>query len=391
MGSSGGYDVAIIGGGACGATTAFFLRREGLSIAVIDKGPAGLEASWASAGMIGPERCPQRDPWFLESSTLSRRQYDELVPQLQEITGRAISYGGDGHLVIARREDEAAVLRDLVEVQCQGDVEAHLLDGTAARQREPALPEDVIAAAWSAQGRALDARSYTAAIIAAGRAAGVIYHEGAPVTGLLWQGGRVTGVRCGEVDVYADLVINAAGAWAGGIDPRLTHPVYPFHGQVMAVAMPMCGLRHNIARAGGSGYCTPRFDGRVIVGATHDQWGFQKKLTPEGLGYLGGIVQRVLPALAEQPVLDTWSGFRPGSHDGLPTLGADPRANGGYLWATGHSTAGMMQMPATALVLTDLVMQRPPRITIDALSVSRHFADALPLSGRRELSQFMAV
>ena len=82
----------------------------------------------------------------------------------------------------------------------------------------------------------------------------------------------------------------------------------------------------------------------------------------------------MLPDWVDQPVLDVWSGFRPGSPDGLPTIGVDPRTEGGtYFWATGQSVSGMMQMPAIAVVLVDLVMDCEPCIAIDVLSVKRYF------------------
>ena len=72
-------------------------------------------------------------------------------------------------------------------------------------------------------------------------------------------------------------------------------------------------------------------------------------------------------------MLDIWSGFRPGTPDSLATIGPDPRAaGGGHLWATGHSSNGMNQAPATAKVLTDLVLQREPRIPIEKNSIERY-------------------
>ena len=173
--------------------------------------------------------------------------------------------------------------------------------------------------------------------------------------------------------LLADIVINSAGAWAGRLDPKLTHPVFPLHGQAMSVQEPPTKLRHNLYRVGGHGYITPRADGRVVVGATGDQWGYQKKITAEGITYLGQIIPYVLPCLEGLPVLDIWSGFRPGSPDGLATIGPDPRAaGGGYLWAAGHSSNGMNQAPATAKVLTDLVLQREPRIPIEKNTIERY-------------------
>jgi glycine/D-amino acid oxidase-like deaminating enzyme len=78
-----------------------------------------------------------------------------------------------------------------------------------------------------------------------------------------------------------------------------------------------------------------------------------------------------MPHLAEQRVLDSWSGLRPGSPDGLPVVGSDPRVDGGFLWAAGHGGYGMMQNPATAKVVTDLVLKRAPRIPIASVDPGR--------------------
>jgi glycine oxidase len=368
----GTYDAVVIGGGACGCTTAYFLREEGLNVALADKGRVGQEASWASAGMIGPMASPPRDPWFLRATTLSKALYDELNERLFEETGRRIGYGGEGALCIAQNGREAEEARLEMAVQKAGGVPVQMLTGEEARRREPALPERVVAAAWMPEGRFLDARNYTATVALAAQQKGVIVHEGWPVTGMVWEGDRVIGVRSGPSELHAGVVINAAGAWAGRLDPRLTHPVYPDHGQIMAVAGPPCGLRHNVWPTGIWGYATPRTDGRVVVGATHDDWGFQKKVTPEGVALLSEIVRYVLPCLQDRPILDVWSGLRPGTRDGMPTLGPDPRVGGGYLWAAGFAASGMMQAPAAAKMVADMAMGRQPRIPMDQVRMERY-------------------
>ena len=366
------FDVVVVGAGACGCTTTYELAREGARVAMLDSGEVGREASWASAGIIGPGASPERDPWFALATRLSTERYGQLDGELRELTGRSIGYGGAGSLLVARTEEELPALRENADLYRAAGVEARLLGGAEARRREPALPEDVVEAALNPEGRHLDARAYTAAAAAAAQVLGAEVFPGRPVTGLEWNGDRVAGVRTDSGSLHAEVVVNAAGAWAGRIDERLTHPVFPVHGQIMAVAAPPAGLRHNVSRASGYGYATPRPDGRIVVGATHEAWGFAKRVTPDGLASLSDIVTSVLPILASQPIVDIWSGLRPGTIDSLPTVGPDRRAGGGYLWATGHYSSGMMQMPATALVVTDLALGRTPRLAIDQLAVDRY-------------------
>ena len=100
-------------------------------------------------------------------------------------------------------------------------------------------------------------------------------------------------------------------------------------------------------------------------------WGYQKKITADGFAFLAATVDELLPSLHDAPVLEIWSGLRPGTPDGLPTVGPDPRESGGYLWGAGHASSGMQQMRATAQVLTDLALQRTPRLPIHQLSIQR--------------------
>ena len=367
------FDVLIVGAGACGATSAYFLSGEGLKTGLLDQGRAGREASWASAGMIGPRSSPPRDPWFLQATTTSRQLYDRLAVELPEQTGASFGYGGEGALLLARTGAELDLL-DAAAWPPHPAVPQRRLDAREAREREPALPGDVTGAMWCPEDRFLDARRYTATVLQAAVLRGVDLLEGVRVTGLEWDGDRVIGVRSADRCWHAGTVINTAGAWAGGIDPRLTHPVYPDHGQIMALQGPPRGLRHNLSRVGAEGYATPRPDGRVIFGATHELWGYQKKITADGFAFLAATVDELLPALRDAPVLEIWSGLRPGTPDGLPTVGPDPRVRGGYLWGAGHASSGMQQMPATAQVLTDLALQRPPRLPIHQLAIQRYLA-----------------
>lgn len=364
------FDVIIIGGGAIGCTAAFFLTKAGLSVGLFDKGQMSREASWASAGMVGPSAAPGF-PWYQETTTLSKSLYDELNDELYHITNRRIGYGGNGMLTIASTESEAHALRQEHRHLQTSQIDSELLTGAEARKQEPALPENTLAALWAKDKRYLDARLYTEVIADAAQQLGVRRFPGTPVTGLLRNNNTITGVQTPTNLFCAGTTINAAGAWAGQIDPQLTIPVAPLHGQMMALSAPPTGLRHNIMKVGFWGYATPRDDGRVLIGATEDEWGYQKKVTPTGLAFLSDVTQTLLPILAESELLDTWSGLRPASPDGLPIIGPDPRVDGGFLWATGHTASGMMQAPATGVLLTDLITHNQSPISFDQVRINR--------------------
>jgi glycine oxidase len=365
------FDAVVIGAGAIGSTTAYFLAAEGVKVCLVDKGPAGREASWASAGMIQPSGSARAGSWPSRAAFLSRRLYDELEPKLLEETGRRIGYGGEGGLILAFSDDEAATLSRLAKDTSGEDHPPELLQGAGLRKREPGLADEVVAALLLPAHRFLDARTYTSVVAEAARKRGAVVREESPVTGLLWEGRKVTGVQTASEKIAAGTVVNCAGAWAGRIDARLPLPIRPVHGQILALQGPKAGLRHNLQRLGAGGYATPRADGRVLVGATSEDFGYEKKVTPEGLRELATLVRELVPNLAEHRVLDHWSGLRPGSADGLPAIGPDPRTESGYLWAAGHGGYGMMQGPASARAVADLVLQRDPPMSLDAVRPAR--------------------
>ncbi len=366
------FDVIVVGAGAIGATIAYYLTREGLAVGLFDKGPLGSEASWASAGMIQPYGSRKSESWPTRAALLSRELYDDLEPRLFEETGQRIGYGGEGGLVVAFEDAEAEALERMAKAQAGDDFPTRLLGRAEAREREPGLPEQVAAAALLPAHRFLDARTYTRVVVSAARRKKFAMHEATPVTEVLREGDKVVGVLAGRNRKFtAGMVIVAAGAWSGRVDKTLSLPIRPVHGQILSLQGPKGGMRHNVQRLGAGGYATPRTDGRVFVGATSEDFGYEKKVTPDGLAALSGMVRDLLPNLAGNKVLDTWSGLRPGSPDGLPAIGPDPRMPAGFLWASGHGGYGMMQCPATARVVADLVMKREPRIPIAAVNPAR--------------------
>lgn len=365
------FDAIVVGAGAIGSTTAYFLAREGLKVALLDKGVAGREASWASAGMIQPYGSVKSEAWPTRATLLSRALYDELEPRLFEETGKRIGYGGEGGLILAFDDAEAERVAGAVRALADQDSPARLLKGDDLRTREPGLADGVVAAALLPAHRYLDARTYTSVVIDAARKKGVTLLENTPATGVLLEGKKLEGVTTAAGKLVARTVINCAGAWAGAVEPKLPLPLHPIHGQILSVEGPKPGLRHNLQRISGGGYATPRTDGRVVVGATSEDFGYEKKMTPAGLRALAAMVRELVPHLSDRKVLDTWSGLRPGSPDGLPAVGPDPRVEGRLFWAAGHGGYGMMQCPATAAVISDLVLGRPARIPIDSVRPAR--------------------
>jgi glycine oxidase len=117
-------------------------------------------------------------------------------------------------------------------------------------------------------------------------------------------------------------------------------------------------------------YMVPRTDGRILVGATVERVGFTPGPTPGGIAGLVAAAGRVLPALLEWPLTETWAGYRPGTPDDLPILGPDPDAER-LFHATGHFRNGILLAPITAEIVAALVLGRRPPLDLTPFSAER--------------------
>jgi glycine oxidase len=181
--------------------------------------------------------------------------------------------------------------------------------------------------------------------------------------------GRVTGVLTNDGDFGADLVVLAAGAWSGFVDNvSPTPPVRPQRGQIFALDQTRVGLRH-VLLTPGDPYFVPRSDGRLVIGATREEAGWDPSLTAGGIAWLLNRAMRVVPSLGGCPILELWTGFRPLSADGLPLIGRG--ALDGLYFLTGHGPSGIAPLPGSVALLMALIEGAPPPIPAEAFNPLR--------------------
>jgi glycine oxidase len=152
----------------------------------------------------------------------------------------------------------------------------------------------------------------------------------------------------------APTVVLTAGAWTGDIlPPGLTVPVRPLKGQALAVrTTPDTGTLAHIVWTEQI-HMAPKSDGRLIVGATVEERGFDGAITAGGLYALLEGARRAFPAIEEMAIEAVWTGLRPSSIDDAPILGATSIP--GLALATGHHRNGYLLAPATALAMEALI------------------------------------
>ena len=350
--------VAIIGGGAIGLSIGWRLAQAGCRVDLFDRGEAGHGASWAAAGMLAAGI--EAEPGEAALTNLNRRSqalWPGFAAELEAASGVPIGLRREGTLWVALTRDDAAQLRFQFDFQRGIGIVLHWLSGAQAREREPHLHPNAPAAVFSPDDHQVDNRRLVRALALAFVRAGGRLHERTEVTGFDLVGGRVAGVLTAERSSAADTVVLAAGAWSPdlpGLPEAARPPVRPVKGQMLALAMDPAAplLRHVIwtQRA----YLVPRTDGRLIVGATTEERGFDARLTAGGMLALLDGAWRTVPGVEELEIVESWAGFRPGSRDDAPVLGESGVA--GLVLATGHHRNGILLTPVTAEAMSRTIL-----------------------------------
>lgn len=360
-------DAVIVGGGIIGLAIGWRLLKAGLSVTIVEGARAGEAASSAAAGMLAPNaEARPGDRAFLDLAREGLALWPDFAHELEAATGTDVELRTDGIVMAVRGAEEAASKRQELDLRRRAGAPVEWLDAAALRGREPHLAEDVTGGLFFPQDGQVNNRRAAMALTRAFRAEGGRLLEATPVTGLLLCRGRAAGVCTDAGSIAAGVTILAAGAWTGSLPgwPReALPPVRPIKGQMAALKPDRPLIDKVIWSLPGPGgvYLVPRRDGRVIVGATVEDAGFDVGVTAEALAGLLNASIRLVPGLAEAKLVDMWAGLRPGSPDDAPVVG--PAPIGGLVWATGHHRNGILLAPLTADAVCREVAghERPPR------------------------------
>jgi glycine oxidase len=363
-------DVVVVGGGVIGLSVAYRLAREGVTVTVLDRRELGREASWAGAGLIPANTERLRTNPTVELRSWSAALYPEWSAALREETGIDNGYRRTGGVDVARTEDEARDLRSMAgRWKVEGIVSERLAPGDFGRV-EPALSPDLLVAYFLPDRAQVRNPRHLKALAIAASQRGASLRPGEAVAGFETAGGRVSAVRTATGSIPCGAVVLAAGAWTGGLLDGLgvRAPTPPLKGQIVLLRSDRPLLRRIVEH--GRNYLVPRDDGRILVGATEEHAGFDTRPTPVGVRDLLDEALRLCPGLAAAEVEAAWAGLRPSSCDTRPYIGVLPGYSNAFV-ATGHKRAGLQLSPATAEVVADLVLGRPPRIDLAPFRVDR--------------------
>ena len=357
------WDTIIVGGGIIGLSLAISLRKQGLCVLVVERGEPGREASYAAAGMLASQDLPSALKSLAEESA---RLYPDFAHALEDESASKVDLRDQGTIVVSCDGKIPAAAEPLSPQRLRSLEPALGPDGVlqSADDGDRSLHKKEICAGYLSE-RSVDPRALVTALIKAAHHRQVDISSGADVKALLVEGGRVSGVKTERTSYSAPIVVNCAGAWAGLIAPY-EFPVKPIKGQMLAV-VDGPAMAH-VVRAP-EVYLVPRSDGRVVIGSTLEDVGFNKQTEIATVKRLSSSAVELVPGLAGAREHEAWAGLRPGTPDGLPILGET--STSGLFMATGHYRDGILLAPITAQVMTALIMGKPSGFELASFSPAR--------------------
>ena len=336
-------DFVIAGGGIIGLSLALELNRRGASVVVLEAGTAARQTSSAAAGMLAVTD-PANPRQLHTLAELSASLYPGFLDRIAGLSGVAVPFQTETTLQECTPADPHALAEPRM-----------LVPGLA-----PDAPFFRLL-----QERSVDPRQLAHALRAAVLQTSIALHEHTALESLQINADGVR-IETAHDTFHAEKIIDCMGSWSPA-------PVSPRKGQMLAVAAPP-GLDLRSAVRCEAIYIVPRTSGphagRLIVGATIEDAGFDLSVHPRDILALNARAVRLIPALAEAQFLESWSGLRPSTADGLPILGASA-AQPRYVLATGHFRNGILLAPATAEVVAQTMFGEPTSVNLAPFSPER--------------------
>lgn len=360
--------VVIVGGGAVGCATAYYLAQAGVNATLIEREGVGSQASGYSAGGVNPLHgyLPVLRPLALASFQLHRTLWEEL----QSITRRDCHNRIISMIMVTHDEAVLEDLQDMLECYDTTDgFSAHWLDDHALHDLEPRLAPHIRRGLYLSGNGVVDSHLLTVLMAEAAQRAGVAVQTGT-VHDLQRSNERVTGVVLDHGVMSCDQVVLAMGPWAKTAESWLNCaiPIEPMKGEILRMELPGPALDHDIV-APDILLCS-RPGPQVWCASTEEWKGFDRDMSASARQTLHHKAVEIMPAMAEARLVQQTACLRPVAPDWLPIVGKAPGWDNVYL-ATGGAKKGILFSTGIGKAIADLITAGHTSLPIDLCTPER--------------------
>lgn len=359
-------DIVVIGAGVIGSSIAYRLSQAGYSVTLLERGAPGSGASGACDQAIFLQS--KRPGLHMRLALASRRLFDSLEEELDA----PIEFSGDGGMVVIQNEQQWNFMESFVAAQRSAGIEVDLLDRADTLRAQPLLGPSTLGASHSPLDGEVNPLLLNAAFLAAARRLGARLVKRAEVTSVIESGGRIRGVVSTAGVFHSDLVINAAGPWAGEVSElaEVHSPISPRRGAILITeALPrlLTGVllsaqyvlaKHLESESGGEvpygvGLSLGQTAaGNLLIGGSREFVGFSTDVPTAVIQHIARHAIEIIPSLQGRRVIRTMKGYRPYTGDGLPII---EESRPGWITAAGHEGDGIALAPITGFLVRDLI------------------------------------
>ncbi len=366
-------EVLIIGGGVIGLSIAREMHKKGAGkITILERGAIGREASYAAAGMLAPNAETDKFNDFYYLCDESNKLYPQFAEELFEETGVDIELERSGTLYAAFNEADVKEIRHRYAWQKQSGLAVEHLNADTVRKLEPFISPDVREALFFPNDWQVENRNLLAALEKYAALNQIKIVENAQVERLTIENNTVVGAETIDAKFTAETVVLTTGAWTSIIkaDGFAMPQVKPIRGQMIAYQTAKRLFQRVIYSP--RGYLVPRLDGRILIGATIEDVGFDMETTDAGIEFLRENALEIAPSLVNLEISEKWAGLRPFAADGLPILGAFPELKNLFI-ATAHYRNGILLAPKTAKIMANKIIENDESKYLQIFSPRRFF------------------
>jgi glycine oxidase len=368
-------DVLIVGGGVIGLSLARELHKKVVRrITILERGAeVGGESSYAAAGMLAPQAETDRADAFTAFCTESLRLYPDFAAELLDETGLDIELDRSGTLYLAFTENDSAEIRRRYEWQKSAGLPLEHLTAQETRRAEPFVSPDVRESLFFPDDWQVENRKLLRALEKYAEINEIKIVPNAEVTSLLTENDKINGAATVNEKFFAEKVVLTTGTWTSLIKTGgfALPSIKPIRGQMICfqTAKRLFGKVIYTPR----GYIVPRADGRILVGATVEDVGFDKSVTKSGTEILLETALEISPSLANLEIVEKWAGLRPFAADGLPIIGDFAEIENLFI-AAAHYRNGILLAPLTARILAEKISENTDSVYFESFNACRFAA-----------------